>query len=82
MREIVAPVEPFAEAGEGAEGLLDAWLVAEGDPVTAGQPVADAIVVKASFQITAPAGGTLREIVVPAGATFPAGAVLARIADG
>lgn len=79
MVEITAPAEPFAEAGTEAEGLLDAWLVAEHEPVSAGQPIADAIVVKASFQITAPCDGTLTRIVVAAGETFAAGAVLALV---
>jgi pyruvate/2-oxoglutarate dehydrogenase complex dihydrolipoamide acyltransferase (E2) component len=79
MVEITAPAEPFEEAGADAEGLLDAWLVAEHEPVTAGQPVADAILVKASFQITAPCDGTLARIVVAAGDTFAAGAVLALV---
>jgi pyruvate/2-oxoglutarate dehydrogenase complex dihydrolipoamide acyltransferase (E2) component len=80
MIEITAPAEPFEEAGAGAEGLLDAWLVAKSDHVTAGQPVADAIVVKASFQIIAPCDGTIGEIIVGAGDTFPVGAVLALVA--
>lgn len=79
MVEITAPAEPFQEAGADAEGLLDAWLVAERDTVTDGQPIADAIVVKAAFQVTAPCAGTVTRIVVPAGDTFAAGAVLALI---
>jgi pyruvate dehydrogenase E2 component (dihydrolipoamide acetyltransferase) len=77
--EIKAPAEPFEEADEGVEALLEAWLVAEGDAVTAGQPVADAMVVKTSFQVCAPCGGTIGEIVVPKGDTFAVGAVLARM---
>ena len=59
------------------EGLLEAWLVAEGDTVIAGQPVADAIVVKTSFQMYAPCDGTIGTIVVPTGDTFASGALLA-----
>lgn len=81
MIEVTAPAEPFAQAGEGTEGLLEAWLVAEQDRVSAGQPVADAIVVKTSFQITAPCAGTIGEILVAPGDSFPAGAVLARIEE-
>ena len=81
MIEITAPAEPFEDAGEGVEGLLEAWLVDEHDRVAAGQAVADAIVVKTSFQISAPCDGTLAEIVVGAGDTFPAGAVLALVEE-
>lgn len=77
MIEIKAPSEAFEDADEGVEGLLEAWLVAEGDIVTAGQPVVDAIVVKTSFQVYAPCDGTIGTIVVPQGNTFPVGAVLA-----
>lgn len=79
MVEITAPAEPFEEAGAGAEGLLDAWLVSEHDQVSAGQPVADAIVVKSSVQIMAPCDGTIARIIVGPGDTFPAGAVLALV---
>ncbi len=79
MVEITAPAELFEEAGAGAEGLLDAWLVSEHDRVTAGQPVADAIVVKSSFQIPAPCDGTIARILVGVGDTFAAGAVLALV---
>ena len=81
MIEIKAPVEAFEDADEGVEGLLEDWLVAEGDAVTAGQPVADAIVVKTSFQVCAPCDGTIGEIVVPKGDTFAVGAVLATMEE-
>ncbi len=81
MIEIAAPAEPFQDAGEGVEGLLEAWLVEEKDRVAAGQPVADAIVVKTSFQISAPCDGTVAEIVVRQGDTFAPGAVLAMVAE-
>jgi pyruvate dehydrogenase E2 component (dihydrolipoamide acetyltransferase) len=79
--EIKAPAEAFEEADDGVEALLEAWLVAEGDAVTADQPVADAIVVKTSFQVCAPCDGTIGEIIVPTGNTFAVGAVLARMQE-
>ena len=79
MIDITAPAEPFEQAGEGVEGLLEAWLVDENDRVVAGQPVADAIVVKTSFQITAPCDGVIAEIVVTQGNTFGPGARLATV---
>jgi pyruvate/2-oxoglutarate dehydrogenase complex dihydrolipoamide acyltransferase (E2) component len=77
--DIRPPEDIFEDVDEGVEGLLEAWLVEENDRVAADQPVADAVVVKTSFQVLAPAAGTLAEIVVPKGDTFPAGAVLARL---
>lgn len=79
MIEITAPAEAFEGAEEDVEALLDVWHIAEAERVTEGQPLADAIVVKTSFQVCAPCAGTIGEIVVPAGQTFAAGAVLARM---
>lgn len=79
MIDIRPPEDIFEDVDEGVEGLLEAWLVEENDRVAADQPVADAVVVKTSFQVLAPASGTVAEIVVPKGDTFPAGAVLARL---
>ena len=79
MIEIRPPADIFEDVDEGVEGLLESWLVEENDRVAADQPVADAVVVKTAFQILAPAAGTIAEIVVPKGDTFPAGAVLARL---
>jgi pyruvate/2-oxoglutarate dehydrogenase complex dihydrolipoamide acyltransferase (E2) component len=77
--EITPPEEVFEGVDAGVEGLLESWLVQENDRVAADQPVADAVVVKTAFQILAPAAGTIAEIVVPKGDTFPAGVVLARL---
>jgi len=79
--EIKAPAELFDAADEGVEALLEAWLVSKGDTVTADQPVADAIVVKTSFQVYAPCDGTIGTIVVSEGHTFPAAAVLATMEE-
>ena len=79
MIEITPPEEVFEGVDEGVEGLLESWLVGENDRVAADQPVADAVVVKTAFQILAPVAGTIAEIVVRKGDTFPAGAILARL---
>ena len=79
MIEITPPEDVFEDVDEGVEGLLEAWLVEENDRVAAEEPVADAVVIKTSFQVLAPAAGTIAEIVVPKGDTFAAGAVLARL---
>jgi pyruvate/2-oxoglutarate dehydrogenase complex dihydrolipoamide acyltransferase (E2) component len=79
--EITAPPDAFEEAGEGVEGLLETWLVEEHDRVVTGQPVADAIVVKTSFQIAAPCDGTIAQIIVGQGDTFAPGTVLAIVEE-
>jgi pyruvate dehydrogenase E1 component beta subunit len=62
------------------EGTLTAWLVAEGETVTAGQPIAEVETDKVISQLEAPAGGTLSKILVPAGTeSIPVGTVLAYI---
>jgi 2-oxoisovalerate dehydrogenase E2 component (dihydrolipoyl transacylase) len=77
--EIRPPAEVFEGAERGVEGLLERWLVDEGEAVSAEQPLADAVLVKASFQVPAPCGGTLAKIVVAQGDTFAQEAVLARL---
>lgn len=79
MIDIRPPEDVFVDVDEGVEGLLEAWLVDENDRVAADQPVADAVVVKTSFQVLAPSAGTVAEIVVRKGDTFAAGAILARL---
>jgi len=80
--DVRPPEDVFEDVDEGVEGLLEAWLVETNDRVAADQPVADAVVIKTSFQVLAPAAGTISEIVVPKGDTFAAGAVLARLDVG
>ena len=70
--DIRPPEDVFVDVDEGVEGLLEAWLVDENDRVAADQPVADAVVIKASFQVLSPAVGTIAKIVVPKGETFGA----------
>jgi pyruvate/2-oxoglutarate dehydrogenase complex dihydrolipoamide acyltransferase (E2) component len=79
--EIRAPSDVFQDVDEGVEGLLEGWLVSEGDVVRAGQPLADAIVVKTSFQIVAPADGRIGTILVGEGETFGPGSELATLQE-
>lgn len=58
----------------GTEALLDRWLVAEGETVKAGAPLAVVVLVKTSLEVTAPVDGVLDRIAVTAGATFARGA--------
>jgi len=61
------------------EALLDHWLVAEGAHVQAGQPLAEAVIVKANVEVLAPAAGILSEILVADQGTFARTQDLARI---
>jgi len=64
----------WIDVGEGTEALVDQWRVAEGTAVRAGQPVASVVLVKTTFEVTAPADGVLEQILVAAGETFARGA--------
>lgn len=72
--EVVLPKLGFAMN----EGQLAEWLAADGDTVTAGDPLYLLEADKSNNEVEAPATGTLR-IQQPAGATYPVGTVLATI---
>lgn len=71
------PEEAWEDVEEGVEGLLEEWLVEEGATVAAGQPLANATVVKTSHEVTAPAAGTVASIAVAAGVRVEMDACLA-----
>jgi pyruvate/2-oxoglutarate dehydrogenase complex dihydrolipoamide acyltransferase (E2) component len=60
----------WGDVDPGTEALLDRWLVAVGDRVRAGQAVAEAVLVKTNYEITAPEDGVLAEILVQESDTF------------
>jgi pyruvate/2-oxoglutarate dehydrogenase complex dihydrolipoamide acyltransferase (E2) component len=62
------------------EGELTEWLVAVGDVVTEGQPLASVETEKVDAEIEAPVGGTVTEILVEPGTTVEVGSVIARLA--
>ena len=65
------------------EGVLQSWLVAEGDHVDEGQPLIEVETDKAVAELPSPASGYLkgiREGAVP-GATIPVGETIAYIVD-
>lgn len=66
---------------EASEARIAAWLKAVGDPVAAGDPIAEIETEKATVELEAPVAGTLSEILVPAGENAAVGAVVAVIAD-
>ncbi|WP_374525284.1 biotin/lipoyl-containing protein [Sphingopyxis sp.] len=63
---------------EGDEAAISAWLYADGDVVTEGSIIAEIMVEKSSFELTAPASGTLR-IDVPAETPVAAGEIVGRV---
>jgi len=60
------------------EGQVTEWLVADGSPVSAGQPLFVLESEKSSNEIEAPASGTLR-ILTPTNEILEVGTVLATI---
>lgn len=77
--DVLAPDEVWEDADPEVEGLLDDWLVAAGAEVAEGQAIAALMIVKTSFDLVAPAAGTIEEIVVPKGETFARDTVLVRL---
>ncbi len=74
MTAITLDDASWTDVEEGTEALLDRWLVAEGDTVQAGSPLAAVVLVKTSIEVAAPADGVLERILVAAGDTFARGA--------
>lgn len=62
------------------DGLIVRWNKREGDAVEEGEPLYDVDTDKATVEVSAPAAGIIRRILVPAGDTVPIGALLAVIA--
>jgi pyruvate/2-oxoglutarate dehydrogenase complex dihydrolipoamide acyltransferase (E2) component len=79
MIDVVLDSHAWQDVDAGTEALLDKWLVAAGDRVRAGQPLASIVLVKSTLEVVAPADGRLAEILVPASGTFGAGQPLARL---
>jgi 2-oxoglutarate dehydrogenase dihydrolipoamide succinyltransferase (E2 component) len=64
------------------EGKVSKWLVKEGDPIEADQPIAEVSTDKVDVEIPSPSGGTLEKILVPEGETVSVGTEIALIQDG
>lgn len=62
------------------EATIVRWLVEDGAEVEKGDPVLEIDTDKTSFEVEAPAGGTIRNLRGDAGETVPVGATLAHIA--
>ena len=63
------------------QGIVEQWLVGEGDRVAAGQVLANAMLIKASLEVVAPAGGVIERILVPAEQSFARGQPLATLRE-
>lgn len=62
------------------EGLLTEWLVAVGDTVSEGQPLATVETEKVDAEVESPIAGTVIELLAEAGAEVEVGTVIARLA--
>jgi pyruvate/2-oxoglutarate dehydrogenase complex dihydrolipoamide acyltransferase (E2) component len=66
-----------------ADGALEvtvvSWLKAAGDQVSKGQELAEATTEKITLYVTAPAAGTLCEIIIEAGSKVKVGTVIGMI---
>jgi pyruvate/2-oxoglutarate dehydrogenase complex dihydrolipoamide acyltransferase (E2) component len=78
MIEIKLPDTAWDGVQDGAEALLDKWLVAENVLVKKGQILVTVVLVKAAMDIEAPDDGRIEKILVKDGQSFISGAVLAR----
>jgi pyruvate/2-oxoglutarate dehydrogenase complex dihydrolipoamide acyltransferase (E2) component len=79
VTDVVLDGAAWKDVEPGTQALLDKWLVAEGDTVRAGQPLASVVLVKATLEAVAPADGTVAAILVQASDTFGPGQPLARL---
>jgi pyruvate/2-oxoglutarate dehydrogenase complex dihydrolipoamide acyltransferase (E2) component len=67
---VTLPAAAWEGVEPGVEALVDQWLVAPGDTVRAGQPLAKVVLVKANLDVVAAAAGRVQAILVGAGETF------------
>ena len=75
MTEIVVPHDLW---DDGREAAISVWLYADGDPVEAGAVIAEIMVEKTSYELAAPATGTLA-ILVAADEAVAKGQVIGRV---
>ena len=57
------------------------WLKAEGDPIVAGEPIAEVEVEKITQELTSPVDGVLQEIVAVVGDEIPVDGLVAVIRE-
>lgn len=81
MTGITLGADAWKDIDPATEALVDKWLVAEGDTVRAGQPLANVVLVKANQEIVAPTHGRIEKILVQAGETFAQGKPIAQLKE-
>jgi pyruvate/2-oxoglutarate dehydrogenase complex dihydrolipoamide acyltransferase (E2) component len=81
MTEITLSANAWRDIDPGVEALVDKWLVAEGDTVRAGQPLANVVIVKTNQEILAPTNGRIEKILVKSSETFAQGKPIALLKD-
>jgi pyruvate/2-oxoglutarate dehydrogenase complex dihydrolipoamide acyltransferase (E2) component len=81
MVEVTLPDSAWEGVDAGVEALLDQWLVAPGEAVQAGQPLARVVLVKATLEVEAPAAGQEQTQLVAAGETFARGKPIATLQE-
>jgi len=81
MIGITLSADAWKDIDSATEALVDKWLVAEGDTVSAGQSLANVVLIKANQDIVAPADGRIEKILVPAGDTFAQGKPIAMLKE-
>ncbi len=79
MADVILDPERWESVEAGDNAVIDCWLVGEGEFVHAGQPLAQATLVRENITVAAPHSGVLEQIVVPSGERFGRGDVLARL---
>jgi biotin carboxyl carrier protein len=77
--EVVVAGDFWKDVEAGTEALVDGWLVAEGEHVRLGQPLANVVLVKSNHEVLAPAAGVIDKILVQSEQTFAPGQPLAVI---
>lgn len=75
MTDVIIPTGLW---NDGDEAAISAWLYSDGDNVAEGAVIAEIMVEKSSFELVAPAAGSLT-ILVPAEEAVRPGQVAARI---
>lgn len=69
-------------AEESPEATFVAWLKAPGDPVRAGEPIAEVMTEKVNVEVESPADGVLQSQAAVPDQTLAPGAVLGTIRTG
>jgi pyruvate/2-oxoglutarate dehydrogenase complex dihydrolipoamide acyltransferase (E2) component len=73
MIPLTLPDDAWEDVDPETEALIDRWLVSAGSVVSAGQLLAEVVLIKTNYEISAPSDGVLAEILVAEGDTFAKG---------